>query len=105
MAALFASDAFAPAAASAFAMAGAAPDCVRLGAALICWYGCACPVPRIFTLKPLVLARLTTNAAPPSDTGQQSSSFKGDAIGFEPSTASIVMGSLNWAPGCMLACW
>ena len=34
-----------------------------------------------------------TNAAPPSDTGQQSSSFSGIATGFEAITSATVIAS------------
>jgi hypothetical protein len=47
------------------------------------------------TLRPLVGSRLTMNATPPSDTGQQSSSLSGAAIGLEPMTSATVIGSLN----------
>ena len=48
-------------------------------------------------------SRLTTNAAPPSDTGQQSSSFSGIATGFEAITSATVIGSWNCAPGWVSA--
>ena len=40
----------------------------------------------------------TTNAAPPSDTGQQSSSRSGSATGRDSSTSATVIGFWNWAP-------
>src|SRR4051812_7024173 len=49
-------------------------------------------------------SRLTTKAAPPSETGQQSSSFSGEATGLEASTSTTVIGSRNCAPGCVEAC-
>jgi acetyl-CoA acetyltransferase len=49
-------------------------------------------------------SRLTTKAAPPSDTGQQSSSFNGVAIERDAITSATVIGSRNCAPGCASAC-
>jgi hypothetical protein len=48
-------------------------------------------------------SRLTTNAAPPSDTGQQSKSLSGIATGFEAITSATVIGSWNCAPGWVKA--
>ena len=41
--------------------------------------------------------------APPSDTGQQSSSLSGIATGFEAITSATVIGSWNCAPGWVKA--
>jgi hypothetical protein len=41
-----------------------------------------------------------TAAMPPSDTGQQSSSRSGSAIGFDAITSSAVIGVRRWASGC-----
>ena len=48
-------------------------------------------------------SRLMTKAAPPSDTGQQSSSLSGIATGFDAITSATVIGSWNCAPGWVQA--
>jgi len=40
-----------------------------------------------------------TKAAPPSETGQQSSSFSGDATGFDTITSATVIGSWKCCTG------
>ena len=59
-----------------------------------CWCGCAWAAPRDAHARAAPSSsRSITKAAAPSETGQQSSSFSGAAIGFEASTSSTVMGS------------
>ncbi len=65
-----------PVALFARAMAISAPSSDSAGAAVMCWWVCACAAPRTRILVELVGSQLTTKAAPPSDTGQQSSSFE-----------------------------
>src|SRR5258708_937398 len=87
-------------------MAISAPRSLNAGAAVTCWWVCACAQPRTRTPIAEVRSCLTTNAAPPSETGQQSSSFSGSATGFEAITSPTVMGFMKLRAGmrqCVLS--
>ena len=91
-----------PATAKARAEDALQPKSTRLGAATMCSCVWPWPAPRMATARRPWLSvgrRLITNAAPPSDTRQQSSRCSGELISFEFITSSIESGSRLCALG------
>ena len=70
-----------------------------------CWWWWAWPAPVRATGWPSWRdgCEETTSATAPSEIGQQSSSFRGEAIGLEASTSATVIGALSCASGWLAA--
>ncbi len=80
-----------------------APKLVRLAAALTCCALCTWAAALMRTGFGPSGWEDTMKEQPPSDTGQQSSIFKGDAMAREAITSATLIGLRNWAPSCKAA--